>query len=78
MDDELIAASGDQDEEFEKISCGVRSEDQPPVGVFTKVVDHEGVLDGMEHVVLRHAMTVSRHMNLHTRILYYEIPIAGS
>ncbi len=77
MDDDLVAVSADQDNEFEKIPCGVRSKDQPAVGIFTKVIDHQRVLDGMEHVVLRHAVTMSRRMNLHTRILYYEIPIAG-
>lgn len=74
MDDDLVAVSADQDDEFEKIPCRVRLEDEPAVGIFTKVVDQQRVLDGMEHVVLRHVVTVSRRMNLHTRILYYEIP----
>lgn len=43
MDDDLVAFSADQHDEFEKVPCGVRSEDQPAVGVFAKIVDHQGV-----------------------------------
>lgn len=50
MDDDLIAIPADQDDKFEKVPCRVRPKDQPAVGILTEVVDHQRVLDSMEHV----------------------------
>ena len=60
MDDDLVAFSADQNHEFEQVPGSVRPKNQPPVGILTKVIDHQGVFDGMEHVLLVHAVTVRR------------------
>lgn len=78
MDDDLVAFTADEDDEFEEVAGRVRSEDQPPIGILAQVVHDQGVLDGMEHVFLGDLVTVRRVVDLHTELAYYEIPIAGS
>lgn len=77
MDEDLGAFLADQHNDFEEVASGVRSEDQPPVGILTEVVDDQRVLDGMEHVLLGDIVPVRRVVDLHTRLAYYEIPSAG-
>lgn len=78
MDDDLVALIADQHDDFEKVAGGVRSQDQPPIGILAKVVDRQRVLDSVEDVVLSNIVAVRRVVDLHTRLAYYEIPSAGS
>ncbi|MGK2948060.1 MAG: hypothetical protein ACSLFP_05775 [Acidimicrobiales bacterium] len=52
MDDDLGAFLTAQHDDFEDVASGVRSGDQPSVGILAEVVNDERVRDGMEHVLL--------------------------
>ncbi|MEX2628233.1 MAG: hypothetical protein WD225_15210 [Ilumatobacteraceae bacterium] len=80
MDDHFVALSGDEDDNLEQLGRTVRADDQPSIGVVAKVVDDEGVFDGVEDVVVDNAVTASGPVDLHTPILYYETfaPATGS
>lgn len=66
MDDDLIALLVEEDNELEDVASCIRSEDEPAVRIFAEVVDHQRVLDGMEHVLLGDIVAVRRVVDLHT------------
>jgi hypothetical protein len=52
----------------------VRSDHQSPIGILAQFIDHECVLDGMQHVFLGDVVAVRRVVDLHTGLVYYEKP----
>lgn len=78
MDDSLVALARDQHDHLQQVAGGVRPDDQPPIGILTGVLDGEGVLDGVEHVGITDAVPAGRRVDVHTCLLYYESPSAGS
>lgn len=73
MDDQLVALDRDEHNELEQVGGSVRSDGELPVGIVTEIVDDERVVDGVEHVGVGDAVASGRGVDLHTRILYYEI-----
>lgn len=45
--------------DLEQVRGAVGSDDEPAVGVPREVLDHQSVLDGVEHVVVGHAVAPS-------------------
>jgi hypothetical protein len=72
VDDQLVALGRDEHDELEQVGGSVRSDDEPPVGIVTEIVDDERVVDGVDHVGVGDAVSSGRGVDLHTRILYYE------
>lgn len=66
MDDDLIALPIEQDDELEDVASCIRSEDEPAIRIFAEVVDHQRVLDGVEHVLLGDIVAMRRVVDLHT------------
>ncbi|MBF6841974.1 hypothetical protein HN289_20210 [Acinetobacter baumannii] len=73
MDDQLFTVGGEQDDQFEQVGGSGRTDDEPPIGILADVLDGEGVVDGVEHVVIGNAVTSGGSVDLHTEISYYGI-----
>jgi hypothetical protein len=71
VDDHVGALGGEEHDELEEIRGAVRTDDEPSIGVIAEILDGESVLDGMEHFVVRDAVSSGTRVDLHTRILYY-------
>ena len=50
MDHDLRALDRDEHDHLEQVACGIRADEQPPVGVFSSVFDRERMVDGVEDV----------------------------
>ena len=66
MDDDLIALPVEEDNELEDVASCIRSEDQPAIRIFAEVVDHQRVLNGMEHVFVGDMVAMRRVVDLPT------------
>ena len=66
MDDQLVALGRDEHHELEQVGGSVRSDDEPTVGIVTEIVDHERVIDGVEHVGVGDAVASGRKVDVHT------------
>lgn len=73
MDDELVAIDRDEHNDFEQVACPVGSEDEPTIRILVEIVDDESVSDGVGDVVVVHAVSSSRPIDLHTPKAYYEM-----
>ncbi len=69
MDDHLVTFCCDEHDDLQEIGGAIRTNDQLPVGVFTDVVDCDGMLDGVEDVVITDAVAPGSRVDLHTPIL---------
>jgi len=50
VDDDLVAFTGHEDDQFEQVAGGVGADDKPSVGVLAEVLHRQGALGGVEHV----------------------------
>jgi hypothetical protein len=69
VDDHLVAFVADEHDDLKEVGGSVRTDDKPPVGVLTDVIDRHGVFDGVEDVFIGDAVTAGSGMDLHTPIL---------
>jgi hypothetical protein len=73
VDSEFVAVARDEHHDLEQVARSVWTDDEPPIGILTEIVDDEWVRDGMGDVVIVRAVASSRSMDLHTLKSYYEI-----
>jgi hypothetical protein len=59
VNDQLVALGSGEYDEFEKVGGTIRTDDEPSVGVIAKIIDDEGMIDRMEHVIVGDAMSPS-------------------
>lgn len=57
MDDQLLAFGCDEDDNLQETGGTVRTDDEPPVGIFTEVIDEQGMFDRVEDVFVSDAVT---------------------
>ena len=72
MDDQLVALDGDEYDDLEQVRRPIRPDDEPPIRVLAEIVDHDRVLDRVQHVVIGDAVAEGRRVDLHTALTYYE------
>jgi hypothetical protein len=74
VDDQLVAFSRDEDDNFEQVRGAIGADDQPSVWVFAEVVGDYRVVSGVEDVVVSDAVAASGRVDHHNDLLYYETP----
>ncbi|HMX08827.1 MAG TPA: hypothetical protein PKA87_14930 [Microthrixaceae bacterium] len=77
MDDHLGTVGADENDDLQQIAGSVGPEHEPPVRVLPDVLDSQGVLERMEHLVVSDAVTSGCSVDLHTGLLYYVIAKVG-
>ena len=64
---------GQDHDDFEQVAGAVGTEHEPAVGVLAGIFDDEGVVEGVEDVVVVDAVAAGRVSNLHTSLSFYKI-----
>lgn len=72
MDDQFDAVRGDEHDGLQQVASGVRTDDEPPIGIVADVIDDHGMLDSVANVFVADAVAPGGLVNLHTWILYYK------
>ena len=64
MNCKLRPLSSRQDHDLKNVSCAIRAEHQPPVGIFAGVFDEQRMVDGMD-VRVCNAVLARKRVYLH-------------
>lgn len=65
MDGDLVIVAGDQHDDLEQVAGPVGPEEQPAIGVFTGIFDGQGMVDGVEDVLIGDTVPSRRAVDLH-------------
>ncbi|MBS1838335.1 MAG: hypothetical protein JST64_11650 [Actinobacteria bacterium] len=77
MDGQLGTVGADENDDLQQVAGSVGPEHEPPVRVLPDVLDSQGVLERMEHVVVSDVVTSGCVVDFHTGLLYYVIADVG-